>query len=161
MVRKLLLGACGVGLLALFAMFNLSGSETAADVGRVAPSPLLCDFDNYEGIGRYEEASQGERDVYALGMGYSNYGAAEDHEALLAAFEDLRFDPVNAPIVSADLEQGRLHVFDCAGPTCSRTEIATSAPRACRDAFDGNTCRTFAVRVNNVYYCTLGPGLIQ
>lgn len=137
---------------------NMTSPETAS-AERVAPGSLQCDFDGYEGIANYEEASKGEREVYALGMGYANRGSKKAHEALRKKFGELRFDPQRAPIVLADLDTARLHVFDCEGASCTRAEIAQEAPRACAEVLDTSSCMIFAVRVKQKYYCTLGPGL--
>lgn len=146
----------------LFAEGLRSSDTPAADpVERIAAGPLQCDFEGYEGILNYEEASTDEQDVYALGMGYANRGSRETHTALRAAFADLQFHPTRAPIVSADLETARLHVFDCQTAQCTREEIALDAPLACIEALGTRSCMTFAVRVNGNSYCTLGPGLGQ
>lgn len=133
----------------------------AAQSDRVAPGPLRCDFEGYEGVLNYEEASKREREIYALGMGYANRGSHDTHQTLRAAFKDLTFDPVRAPIVSTDLDSARLHVFDCAAERCTKKEIARDAPAACAEALGTRSCMTFAVRVDGNYYCTLGPGFNQ
>lgn len=130
-----------------------------APAPRVAPGPLRCDFEGYEGVLNHEAASEGEREVYALGMGYANRGTPEAHAAMRAAFETLDFDPARAPIVSADVDTGRLHLFECATDRCTREEIARDAPAACAAALRAPACMTFAVRVEDRYYCTLGPEL--
>lgn len=153
----------GVALSLVVVMGWASNADeiAAQQAPRIAPGPLRCDFDGYEGILNYEEASRGERDAYAIGMGYANRGKKETHDTLRAAFVSLTFDPARAPIVSADLETARLHVFDCKTDQCSREEIARDAPKACLDDLGSASCMTFAVRVGGRYYCTLGPGLNQ
>ncbi|SFD81772.1 hypothetical protein SAMN04488049_1362 [Tritonibacter multivorans] len=126
---------------------------------RYTAKELQCNFDGYEGILNYEEASREERSVYALGMGYTYYGTAQTHSKLHDAFKKLDFLADRAPIVSADLVSGQLHVFDCKTDRCSREEISVKAPRSCMRALGADSCMTFAVRVNGNFYCTLGVGL--
>jgi hypothetical protein len=160
MLYPALAGAVALGIFGLSALTNADAVPASdSTAARVAAGPLQCDFEGYEGILNYEEAAKDERTVYELGMGYANIGSRAVHEKLRADFAALTFVPDRAPIVSADLDSGRLHVFDCATDGCTAQEIAGTAPKACLDDLGASACFTFAVRVKGAYYCTLGPGL--
>jgi hypothetical protein len=131
----------------------------AAD--RVAPGTLQCDFEGWEGGERFDCASRNVRTVYDAAMNLSFFGSRATHEMLRTAFRDLTFHPSRTPIVSADMTSGRLHVFDCRSGRCSFEEIARVAPLACMTVLGTRGCMTFAVRVENLYLCTLMPGLNQ
>ena len=160
--KTVYLSGVALGIFAAVAALHARGgsAEDTESRRQVAPS-LQCNFEGYEGIEAYEQASRAEHEAYALGMGYANSGSDEIHAMLHAAFSKLDFDPVRTPIVSADLATGRLHVFDCATERCTREEIARAAPLACVQSLGAGSCVTFAVRVQGNYYCTLGPGLGQ
>jgi hypothetical protein len=128
---------------------------------RVPPGTLQCDFEGWEGGERFERASCNVRTVYDAAMSLFFFGSRATHETLRTAFRDLTFHPSRAPIISADMTSGRLHVFDCRSGRCSFEEIAREAPLACMAALGTRRCMTFAVRVENRYHCTLMPGLNQ
>ncbi|WP_417256886.1 hypothetical protein [Celeribacter halophilus] len=156
-----ILGLASAGVLGSILWGQTFSKEHGQGATRVSPTSLQCDFDGYDGILRYEEYSKDERGTYALSMGYTNYGSKDIHDKMRSEFLDLTFDPTRAPIVSADLDTGQLHVFDCKAEHCTREEIARDAPKACMHATGAKSCMTFAVRVEGQFYCTLGPGLGQ
>ncbi|WOI33066.1 hypothetical protein R1T40_19345 [Tritonibacter scottomollicae] len=155
------LGLVSTGALGLLLWGQSFSNVHGQGVTRVSPTSLQCDFDGYDGIFRHDEASKDERGTYALSMGYTNFGGKDIHDKMRSDFLNLTFDPKRAPIVSADLDTGLLHVFDCKAEHCTREEIARDAPEACMRATGANSCMTFAVRVEGQFYCTLGPGLSQ
>jgi hypothetical protein len=143
---------------AMLTSYALGQTRPTTQNSRVPAGPLLCDFNSHEGIAAREEISRRERDFYALNLGYTMYGSPDLHGRMQSAFTALTFDPVRAPLVMADLQSGRLHLFDCKATQCSRSEILVSAPRACAAAL-GARCTPYAVRVEGRSYCIVGPGL--
>ena len=162
-MRNILLLVCGAAAAIAAGLYfglaqNTPVSTAATAVTEGGPATLNCGFDTYDALDRYAELSKNEREFYALGMGYANTGTKAQHETLRNAFDALRFPADRTPIVMADLEGGKLHSFLCEEKQCSRTEIAQDAPLACMNATGAKRCLAYAVRVDNVFYCTIGPG---
>lgn len=160
-IRWILAGASVLALaggvyVSLFQDTPVSQSADALPAGESAE--LNCGFDTYEALDKYAELSANERTFYALGMGYANTGTKDQHAKLLEAFKELRFPADRTPIVMADLDGGKLHTHLCKAGQCSRSEIAQDAPLACMNATGAAKCVAFAVRVDDVFYCTIGPG---
>lgn len=157
----ILAGLASVALV-IVAFMGLGSDATVSPAAEASTegdrADLNCGFDTYEALDRYAALSANERTFYALGMGYANTGTKEQHQALRKVFDALRFPAGRTPIVMADLEGGELHTYLCKDRQCSRAEIAQDAPQACMNATGAKKCLAYAVRVDEVFYCTIGPG---
>lgn len=121
---------------------------------------VRCDFEGYEGFGRYTELTADERRWYAGSLGLQFIGTPDVHRTIREGLAALDLDPDRTPVVTADYDTGRLHVHYCAAEQCSLPELMGVSLLACRKALDTLNCLPAAIRVNGVTICTSQPGLM-
>jgi hypothetical protein len=124
-----------------------------------AQAQFDCDFDGYEKSERFFSFMEKADHYYDESFGLGHYGTPEIHVRLREEAERLKLDPDRTPIVSADFQTGRLDVSYCAARKCTIQETGYSALERCRSALGTQTCRLYAVRVEERLICTVLPSL--
>lgn len=119
---------------------------------------FICDFEGYEPSEKFFEMMQKARKSYDVRIGLGHYGTREIHEQLQSQTRSLQLDSRRTPIVTADLDQGKIDVFYCSSEKCSKHEIESEALLACMSKLGAKSCRTYAIKVDDSLVCTTMPG---